>query len=227
MGTHRDEEKTGPGGSMKANEITWDRLGLYLRDRGEDTFRNHAEVAQEARVSVKWLEARLREESIQGFELDDGSWVTTLRSVWKFLEREPADTPREIVKSQQDLEDLTPSPFRIRPRTSTAGDCMFMYFAVDEAFAERVDDFLTVYRAIAGRRRVVGFKLKNLRLLTARIGDFWVQFQTAEFQVQVLIRRVLQASLDNPTFEDDALPKYHEVLESAGSMTASPIPALV
>lgn len=218
-----NKENTGPPVS---NEPSWDRLAVYLRDRGEDNYKKHVEVAREAGVSVKWLVERLREESVQGFELEDGSWVTTLRSVWSYLERDPPETPRKIIGTWEDVERLTPTAFTIRPRVSRAGDCVFMYFAPDESWADRVDDFLTVYHAL-GNRRIVGFKLKNVRLLTARLGDIWVEFQTADFEVRLLIRRVLQASLDSPTFDPGALPKYRDVLETAQAMTAPPIPALV
>lgn len=86
-----NKENAGPPVS---NEPSWDRLALYLRDRGEDNYKKHVEVARDAGVSIKWLEERLREESVQGFELEDGSWVTTLRSVWTYLERDPPETPR-------------------------------------------------------------------------------------------------------------------------------------
>lgn len=223
VGKGEEKDKTGP---PVTNEPSWDRLAVYLRDRGEDTYRKHTDVAREAGVSVIWLEDRLKEETVEGFELEDGSWVTTLRSVWKYLEREPPETPRKMVGTWTDVERLSPRPFAIRPRVSRAGDCVFMYFAEDESSADRVDDFLTVYRAL-DNRRVVGFKLKNLRLLTARLGSIWVEFETAEFEVRMLVRRVLQASLDSPTFDPDALPKYRDVLETARAMTAPPIPALV
>lgn len=225
MGNKGNEEKTGPPVS---HEPSWDRLGLYLRDRGEDNYKKHADVAREAGVSVKWLEDRLREESVQGFELADASWVTTLRSVWMYLEREAPETPRKLIGTWSDVQRLAPKPFMIRPRVSRAGDCVFMYFAQDEAWADRVDDFLTIYHAL-GDRRIVGFKLKNLKLLTARLGDIWVEFQTAEFRVYMLIQRVLEASLRSPTFDHETLPKYRDIMETAQAqaMTASPIPALV
>lgn len=223
MGTKGDKEKTAPA---PRGEPTWDRLGVFLRDRGDETFKNHTDVARECLISVDWLEERLREESVQGFELEDGVWVTTTRSVWKYLERDLPDAPRDVVHSWEDVQRLTPKPFAIRPRVSRAGNCVFMYFAPDEAWADRVDDFLTVYRSFANRR-IVGFKLKNLTLLTARLGDLWVEFHSSQFRVYMLIQRVLEASLKSPTFDHETLPKYHDIMETAGAMTAAPIPALV
>lgn len=212
------------GGSRRELEPSWIGSKVALRDRGEHTFKNHVEIARECLVSSEWLEERLKEASIEGFELEDGSWVTTKRGVWTYLERDPPETPREIVGSWADVQRIAPGDFSIRPRISRTGNCIFMYFADDEAWADRVDDFLTIYRSLQ-RPRIVGFKLKNVTILTARLGDLWVEFQTSEFRVYMLVQMVLQASLKSPTFDHDALPKYHDMFEMTGSMTAPPIPA--
>lgn len=216
-----DEEMT----SREGSESTYDRTRVQCRDRGEDTFQSHVDVARHTGVALDWLEDRLRAESITGFELDDGQWVTTVRGVKDLLGRKPAGAEYEAAGSWDGLLRLGPEAFNVRPRYSRAGNCVFMYFASDESWAERVDDFLTVYRSFGDGRRVVGFKLKNVTLLTSRLGDLWVEFHTKEFQIYLLIKRVLQASLSSPRFDPEALAKYHDVFQAAGTTTAGPIPA--
>lgn len=156
------------GGSRRELEPSWIGSKVALRDRGEHTFKNHVEIARECLVSSEWLEERLKEASIEGFELEGGSWVTTKRGVWTYLERDPPETPREIVGSWADVQRIAPGDFSIRPRISRTGNCIFMYFADDEAWADRVDDFLTIYRSLQ-RPRIVGFKLKNVTILATRV----------------------------------------------------------
>ncbi len=55
-------------------------------------------------------------------------------------------------------------PFESRPFYSPEGDCVFFHFEDADHFAERVDCWLTVFKAFDDRR-LVGFKLKNIRTL--------------------------------------------------------------
>lgn len=54
--------------------------------------------------------------------------------------------------------------FESRPFYSSEGDCVFFHFEDADHFAERIDCWLTVYRSFDDRR-LVGFKLKNVRTL--------------------------------------------------------------
>lgn len=50
---------------------------------------------------------------------------------------------------------------------SQVGDCIFAYFAKDPSYAVRINENLTVFRAMDGKRPVVGCKIKNVqRLMT-------------------------------------------------------------
>lgn len=96
--TNRDAEgeaklTMGPDEAMTTNEGF--ELGrVQCRDRGEETFQSHVEVARWTGVALDWLEDKLRAQSITGFELDDGQWVTTVRCVKEFLARHPAKEGR-------------------------------------------------------------------------------------------------------------------------------------
>ncbi|MFH1108407.1 MAG: hypothetical protein V1790_04305 [Planctomycetota bacterium] len=59
-----------------------------------------------------------------------------------------------------------PSRFESRPSYSAAGDCVEYFFEDTDHFAERIDCWLTVYRAFDDRR-VIGFKLKNVKALVS------------------------------------------------------------
>jgi hypothetical protein len=61
------------------------------------------------------------------------------------------------------VEDINPAP-RFDPRpawVSEKGDCIFCYFSDEFAFADRIDDDLTVFRSVA-TKEPTGFKVKNV-----------------------------------------------------------------
>lgn len=62
------------------------------------------------------------------------------------------------------LIDRYKQPFVSCPTYTKAGDCVELYFEDVDCFAERVDCWLTVYRAFEGKK-VVGFMLKNVGAL--------------------------------------------------------------
>lgn len=54
--------------------------------------------------------------------------------------------------------------FESRPFYSIVGDCIHFYFENVDHFADRVDCWLTVYKAFDDDR-MIGFKLKNIKAL--------------------------------------------------------------
>ena len=64
--------------------------------------------------------------------------------------------------------DLVPSPFKKQAWHSKRGDCMFFYASDSPAFAKRVNDNLTEYRAF-GSSELVGCKVKNFSELISRV----------------------------------------------------------
>lgn len=64
---------------------------------------------------------------------------------------------------------FTPHPFY-----SYDGDFVTYYFTDEECYADRRDDLLTVFRSFKDNGWV-GFKLKGVRLLLEKLGDFGFQ----------------------------------------------------
>ena len=60
-----------------------------------------------------------------------------------------------------------PGPFESRPTHSQAGDCVELYFEDADHYAERVDCWLTVFKAFDDRR-LIGFQIKNVASLLSR-----------------------------------------------------------
>jgi hypothetical protein len=83
--------------------------------------------------------------------------------------------------------DLMPSPFKQKAWHSQRGDCMFFYASDSPAFAKRVNDDLTEYRAF-GSSELVGCKVKNFSELISKVMK---QSSTG----MVLVSAVLFASL--------------------------------
>jgi hypothetical protein len=71
------------------------------------------------------------------------------------------------------LETKEPLGFESRPTYSPDGDFLTFYFRADEAYAERVDELLTVFRAIDSHE-LVGCKVKGVRRIVQTIRNFGV-----------------------------------------------------
>ncbi len=63
------------------------------------------------------------------------------------------------------LGDLPrPGPFESAPYYTSEGDCLFWFFRDQEYYAERIDDLVTVYRALDGRG-IVGVQVEGIKRL--------------------------------------------------------------
>lgn len=69
------------------------------------------------------------------------------------------------------LKGKEPKGFESRPVYSRDGDTLSYYFRNDEAYSERVDDLLTVYKSIA-TDELVGCKVKGITRLLDRLKSF-------------------------------------------------------
>ncbi len=76
----------------------------------------------------------------------------------------------------QFLEGKTAQGFEPRPYYSSDGDFLVFYLRDDEAFAERVDDLLTVYRSIK-TKELVGCKIKGVLRLVQTLRNFGVSIE--------------------------------------------------
>jgi len=72
---------------------------------------------------------------------------------------------------------------------SDLGDCIFAYFADSPAYAARVNEDLTIFRALTDGEPV-GCKVKNIRAIMSRLepGETWTS-ETREFRVAVVVAR--------------------------------------
>lgn len=69
------------------------------------------------------------------------------------------------------LKGREPDGFTPRPLYSREGDTLTYFFRNDEAYSERVDDLLTIYKSIESQE-LVGCKIKGVRRLIKRLENF-------------------------------------------------------
>ncbi len=96
----------------------------------------------------------------------------------------------------QYLEGKTAQGFEPRPFYSPEGDFLVFYFREDEAFAERVDELLTVYRSME-LREFVGCKIKGVRHLVETLRNFGVSIEPEDHSLRLSLL-FLSAAYDRP-----------------------------
>jgi hypothetical protein len=69
------------------------------------------------------------------------------------------------------LRGREPQGFTRHPFYSSDGDTLTYYFEPDEAYSQRVDDLLTVYKSVQ-TDRLVGCKIKGVLHLVERLKNF-------------------------------------------------------
>jgi hypothetical protein len=95
------------------------------------------------------------------------------------------------------LEGKTAKGFEPRPVYSPDGDFLTFYFRNDEAYAERVDEVLTVYRAIESRE-LVGCKIKGVRRLVENLRNFGVSIAPDDGSIRLNLLVLSAASVIPP-----------------------------
>ncbi|MFN2507196.1 MAG: hypothetical protein ABR589_00290 [Chthoniobacterales bacterium] len=75
--------------------------------------------------------------------------------------------------------------FEPKPYYSQNGDALIFYFKDEPSYAERVDDFLTVYKATQSDE-IVGCELKGVRHILQRMGNFGVLIQSSAVDMSLL-----------------------------------------
>jgi hypothetical protein len=106
------------------------------------------------------------------------------------------------------LRGRKPRGFQSRPFYSHAGDYLTFFFEDEDHYAERMDEYLTVFRSMEGDR-FVGFKLKGVAYLLDAIGDFCVDV----YDGTVLKLSLLLAAGAMITKEPSAIPTYQDFAE--------------
>jgi hypothetical protein len=118
----------------------------------------------------------------------------------------------EYIKSHK------PKGFAPRPYYSAEGDSLTFFFENVEYYGQRIDDFLTAYRAIDGNG-LVGCQIKGLPKALALLGDFKLSVSDGK----VLLTMIFIALMAQ-TPEEDARDCYRELGKLAAQQNAS-IPA--
>ena len=102
--------------------------------------------------------------------------------------------------------NLSPSVFNANNVWySKEGDCIFWYSSDDPAFAERVNDDLTLFKSLSDRRTIVGAKLKNIERILAMRKISREQLQTKPLMVIIAESLAYQAEKGQPIGHYDEL----------------------
>ena len=112
------------------------------------------------------------------------------------------------------LSSREASEFRPHYFYSKDGDFLTYYFREDDCYAVRKDDTLTVYKSMADHE-FVGFKLKGVRLLLDKLGEFCLEVRDGKGSIML---SVLVNAAMILTDEVEALPDYHRFLRDTMSV---------
>lgn len=97
------------------------------------------------------------------------------------------ETLSEYLKTHQ------PSGFNPAPFYSPHGDSLTFLFQDRPYFAERIDDFLTVYRAQTSDE-LIGCQIKGVTHACELLGDFGITMASDQVRLSLLFFALLQAS---------------------------------
>ncbi len=115
-----------------------------------------------------------------------------------------------------------PSRFEPKPFYLPVGDAAYYYHEDTDHYAERVDCWLTVYKAFDDHR-LVGFKIKNVRILLTRFDVLGLTCHVSGSNWQIM----LQAMLAYIPMADEStapqVPQYRDVLTSFGPSISDPL----
>lgn len=110
------------------------------------------------------------------------------------------------------LIDKYRQPFVSCPTYTKAGDCIELYFEDVDCFAERIDCWLTVYRALEGER-VVGFMLKNVKALLSAFNSLGLECRVEPGSCTISVYGMVEKMpWVNP--ESAKQPSYRDILSS-------------
>ena len=96
------------------------------------------------------------------------------------------------------LEDLSGLPHRFQSAAvyDRNGDVLEFFVADEEYYADRVDEYLTVYRSMQDRERTVGIALKSIRsVLLAFLDDLAVRVDGQAMRDTIRLKSLIVAAL--------------------------------
>jgi hypothetical protein len=97
--------------------------------------------------------------------------------------------------------------FHPHPFYSKEGDFLTYYFRGDEAYADRVDDILTVYRSMESNE-LVGFKIKGVRHLMETLSDFYREYRDDDGEVMLSLLVMAGMGMSSDV---EAKPHYKQI----------------
>lgn len=124
-----------------------------------------------------------------------------------------AETIFEFFDRVTDRAEAKPST---EPSYNRYGDCIHYHWRQDEFYAERVDDKLTVYRAIA-TEDPVGCQIKGVSALVKMLGTFGISVKGQDgtpMAIFIFASRAAADSVEQSSLEREKMYRY--VLEQAG-----------
>ncbi len=83
-----------------------------------------------------------------------------------------------------------PPAFESRPFYSLEGDCVKLYFENVDYFADRVDCWLTAYKAFDDKR-LIGFKLKNIKTLVSAFDGLGLDVRVSKNRWEIDLRATI------------------------------------
>jgi hypothetical protein len=107
-----------------------------------------------------------------------------------------------------------PGEFSPRPFYSRDGDSLLFHFRPEASYAERIDQFCTLYRTIESDE-LTGCQIKGVQCILKRLGDFGIRItdnKTVDLRIIFLGYR---ASVDESTQQE--LEKLLEAAEESGA----------
>ncbi|MBI3843628.1 MAG: hypothetical protein HY292_03215 [Planctomycetes bacterium] len=127
-----------------------------------------------------------------------------------------------------ELEKGPIGPFRIAPHYDRDGDTLTLFIKPDEAYRERIDKLVTVYRSFA-TKEVVGCHIKGVRKKLLRaIKGFAVNIESGNLTLGLLLMGLAYTDSDKNQIETH---NYREVVETVqpiiDSIGSTPLPDLV
>ena len=105
-----------------------------------------------------------------------------------------------------------PPRFESRPYHSPQADCVKYFLEDVDHFADRIDCWLTLYRAMDDKR-MIGFKLKNIRTLLSAFDELGLDVWVSKTKRKWIIR--LKAAIGYVGMVEPSMPTlepYHDVI---------------
>jgi hypothetical protein len=83
------------------------------------------------------------------------------------------------------LKAHKPTAFRPEPHYSEDGDCASFYFQDKDSYADRVDNFLTIFRS-TDTDEMIGFEIKGVSQIMRDLGEFGVTVQDGGTEIGII-----------------------------------------